>query len=920
MRAHKFHHLSLLLIALALLAVACSPTRNRWLNRNWHTMTGHYNVYFNGETKFIDAMETLQRSHQDDFGKILSVFPYGDESTQKGISGVMDEVIKKMSLTIQNHTVGTYTDDAYLLLGKAQYFKRDYYAALEPFQYINAKYKDGGLRPISTSWIAKCYMGLKKEGEAEAIMGLLLAEVDPIQLKGKLSSTNGKKLKISHADKADIYATAADISIKQENYTKAIEKLLVAVDNESRKPIRIRYHFILGQLYEQQGKTKEANKHFTKVLHMLAPYDFEFNASIHLARSYDSTDKSAVRSVRRSLKRMLRDDKNDGMYDQIYYELGNLEYKEKNRPEAIKAYKQAAAKSTKNANQKALAYLALANIYLEQPEYKLAQAYYDSAATSLRPDYKDYEKIMAKKSVLSELISNLVVIETEDSLQKLAMMSKADLEKKIDSWILNAKVQAEQKAKEEKRRKDIEKSNEANQSMPVSAANQIPGFGGGEAQWYFYNPTIMASGAQEFFSQRKWGQRPNTDYWRIAAKEKETPLAGGNTDQNGGGKTGTDSSAVKDSTSTTVSKNNEGSKAVSEDKQAWIANVPFGDAAMQKSKDKELEAYYNIGIIYDEKLNDQKEAIADFETMLSKFPGNEHEPEVLYRLYKLNTALKRKAKADDARAQLISKYPESPYALIVQNKGAKTADSDANREVVQLYENMYQAYQEGRYEEVKAKKMEAAKKYPGNSIQAKFELLNAMAIGKTEPQAQFKLALISITKEYAKTDVADRAQAILDYMKKQERAALPDSVRKELEPDFVVETAGAQYYILAIKNDKVDFTEFVGKISQFNDEFHQFDNLRSNTMLSNEGYQLLVVREFSDYPKAIAYIKDIEMTDFIRKQLKVEVPYLQFVISVNNFKKMLKEQKLESYEKIFRKQYAAAPVPPADGKPLPPKQ
>ena len=909
MKGIKTSYILFAFAGIIIFSLSCNPTRDRWINRNWHSLTGHYNVYFNGEKKFNDAMETLEKGNVDDFTKLIEVFPYGDEAAQKGVSGIMDDVTKKASLTIQFHTIGSFTDNAYLLLGKAQYFKRDYFAALEPFQYINSKYKDKGLRPVSISWVAKCYMGLNKEGEAEAIMGLLMNEVDPIQLKGKLAKTSSPQLKISNSDKSEIYATAAYIALKQKNYVKGIEKLVVANDFESRKPRRIRYTYLLAQLYQLQGKDKEANKYFKKILGMIAPYNFEFNASINLARSYDSTDKSAVRKVRRSLKRMLNDDKNDGLYDQIYYELGNLEKKEKNLPQAIKNYKLSASKSTKNPNQKGLSFLALANIFLEQPEYKLAQAYYDSAAGSFKKDYKDYESIMAKKTVLSELISNLIVIETEDSLQKLSGLKKEQLEKKIDEWILAKKTTDEQKSKADKKQKEIDKSNELNQSAP--AASPSAGFGGDVAQWYFYNPAIIASGSQEFFSSKKWGQRANTDFWRIAAKEKETPTA--EQTNTGATKQKTDSSTNdKSDTSSDVSeKRTDLKNNISSDRKAWIANVPFTNEETEKSNEKILEAYYNIGLVYDEKLNDQREAANSFNDLLKRFEGNKYEPEVLYRLYKIYSKHRlTTSKADECKAKLIAKYPQSPYALILQGKGLKTADSDPNKEVNLFYEKMYGFYENGNYTETKSMYLEARKKFPGNTIQAKFDLLNSLAIGKSESIENFKSALTSVVKEFPKTDVADRAQGILEAIQKHSISTLPDSIRYEIEPDFVVEQNGGQYYVFAMKNDKADFTDFVSKITQFNEEYHQFENLKSNTIISNEGYQLLLVREFTDLNVAMAFMKDIEITDFIKKQMKVETSYTHFIISVNNFKKLLKEQKLESYDKIFKKQYSSSATSP----------
>ncbi len=121
----------------------------------------------------------------------------------------------------------------------------------------------------------------------------------------------------------EMYATAADIAIKQGKYIPATGYMENALKYTSKKTQKIRYTYILGQLYLDQDSVKKANYYFSKILNMLAPYDFEFNASINIAKAFDPNDKNSVKKVRRSLKRMLKDRKNDGLYDQIYYELGN---------------------------------------------------------------------------------------------------------------------------------------------------------------------------------------------------------------------------------------------------------------------------------------------------------------------------------------------------------------------------------------------------------------------------------------------------------------------------------------------------------------------------------------------------------------------------------------------------------------------
>jgi tetratricopeptide (TPR) repeat protein len=884
------------LFAAAIMLLSCNPTKDKWLNRNWHTMTGRFNVYFNGDLKFQETMEVLESGHQNDFTKVLDVFPYGDEAASKGVAGQMDVVLKKVSVSIQSHYVGRYTDDSYLLMGKAHYFKRDYYAAMEAFQYINSKYKDKGLRPVSTAWIAKCYMGLKKVEEAEAVMGLLLSEEASKQKKVSLYHRIVPETPKDYT--REIYATAADIAIRQEKYITAADKLKTALKYTTRKKDKIRYTFILGQLYAGMDSIRLANKYFSKILGMNAPYDFEFNASLNLARSYDPKDLASVKRVRRSLKRMLRDDKNDGFYDQIWFELGNLEMKEKNVPAAIRAYKMSASQTGKNPNQKALAYLALGNIYLDLPDYKLAQAYYDSTAGSINPAYKDYQKIIDKKTVLSDLISNLVVIEREDSLLQLAKLSRPELERKIDQWIATAKADSALNAKRKKDQKDAAELAKLNPQQAPANANTA-GFGE-QGQWYFYNPTVMVAGASEFFSQKKWGPRANEDYWRIAAKEKErteeVPV-----DEKGEDRKPKDPDRKEDAVAEGAEKDKPAEVAapsISGDRQSWIKDVPFTKDAQEKSKDQLIEAYFNIGSIYDEKLKDAKEAIKDYELLLSRFPKNEHEPVVMYRLFKLYTDQKQTAKADAVKSRLLAEYPNSTYAMILQNKSVSSAETDANREVVVFYEKAYTHYANGEFSEVKRMKAEADRKFPGNSLQPKFDLLYAMSVGRTDSLTVFKKELSDLVARYPKTDVGDKAQDILDYIKKQSEVKVPDSLKPK-EPDFVIETPGPYYVVIAIRDDKLDMNELVGKITSYNEEFNQFDNLRANTMLSNEGYQLLMVREFKEMEKARAYNSDLKARNAVKKSLKYDGPHLSFVISSVNVKKLLKEQKIESYNKLF---------------------
>lgn len=896
----KYLSVASLALILLLVIAACNPTRDRWINRKWHTLTGHYNVYFNGELKFNEAVEGFEKGVANDFNRVLPVFIIPDETAAKGLTSTMDEVLKKTSKSIQNHTVGSYTDDSYFLMGKAQFYKGDYYAALESFQYINAKYPNSNLKKECTAWIALCYDGLKKTGEAEAVMGLLISEIDPVKLVGKKKLPEKyipKNERLKPSQLSFIYATAAHIYLKQEKYNLAAARLKVALVSTKNKPKRIRYNYILGQLFLMQDSIQQAKQNFTTVTRLLAPYDFEFNANLNLTRLYDPNNKAEVKQVKRSLKRMLSDDKNAELYDQVYYELARVEHRDKDIPNAIKHYQLSVAKTTKNQAQKAKSYLALGDIFLDVPDYKLGQAYYDSAATAIPKEDKNYKKVQDKRNVLSELISNILTIETEDSLQRLSKLSKVELEKRVDGWILAEKLRLEQEAKNAQLKKEREE--QAALNKPIGgAAPTLPTLGTTEqGQWYFYNTSVMNAGQQEFFSQRKWGRRENEDFWRIAAKEK---IKNQNATPDGQAKKDTAQQAKGEDGKQAPETVDLEKPKVSEDRAAWVKDIPYTAAEVDKSNDKIMEAYRNLGDIYAIKILDFKEAVKSYNTLLSRFPKTDYEPEVLYHLYKSYTELKETSKANQAKEELIKKYPESKYALILQNKPIQTAETSSNKELVKTYEHLYELYVAGDYKAVKEGKKEADKKFSGNAMQAKFDLLYALAVGKTDSLGAFKIELQDIVKAYPKTDVAERAQAILTLIQNPGARAKADSA--ENAPEFALNPEVAHYYVFASKAEKLDMNELLQKIINYNDEYHQLDALRANTLLSSDGYQLLYVREFPKLENAVKYMDGLNLTTFYKAYLPANTAFYHFAIPVDTFKKMMKEKKVEAYNKFFAEQ------------------
>jgi hypothetical protein len=78
------------------------------------------------------------------------------------------------------------------------------------------------------------------------------------------------------------------------------------------------------------------------------------------------------------------------------------------------------------------------------------------------------------------------------------------------------------------------------------------------------------------------------------------------------------------------------------------------------------------------------------------------------------------------------------------------------------------------------------------------------------------------------------------------------------------------------------------------------DKLRVNNLLTNDGYQLVYVVQFANLNNGMKYIAEIEKIDLIKNQMKFNGSYVHFIISVTNFRKMLKNQKTDAYNTFFQ--------------------
>jgi outer membrane protein assembly factor BamD (BamD/ComL family) len=860
----------LLLLGAALFSASCSTKKNTLVNRTYHNVTARYNGYFNATLKIQEGAKRLADSHVDQYDRILSVFRYGDAEKSKAIATVMDEAIKKSSVVIERHSMIIYglerckwIDENYLVIAKANFYKRDFFPAIESLQYVASEFKDNPSRYEALLWLMKVYMEQRNFADAENVLDYLNGEPN-----------FPKKLK------AELAATSASFYLQQKNFDKAISELNKAIKLTRKRADKTRYMFILGQLYQRQTDCRKAFALYGTVIKRNPVYEMAFNAKINRARCFDSRAAKGG-SVKAELMKMLKDDKNKEYLDQIYYALGTIALQEKDVELAIRYLNLSVRESTINTGQKALSYLELANVYFGRPDYRKAQLYYDSTITFLSKDHPDYSDVLLKRNSLNKLVKYLQVVETEDSLQKVAAMSPADRDRLIEKIIARQKEEDERKKREEE---ELKTQNALFSQQNGQAANNYTQGG----IWYFYNPSLISSGYTDFV--RKWGNRPNEDNWRRTAKEAVV----GEVLQEEQEQLDTVPAAPGDTSKPRV--------AGKYDKQKYYKNLPLGPKQMEKSNLRIIEAFYNISILYKEDIRDLGESVKSGEELLRRYPENQHKLAMYYSLYLSYGDMGNAEKSAYYRSLLLDKYPDSEYAqIILDPEYLKNSQARLNK-VQEYYKETYELYLKGSYDEVRRRRDEAMSLYPGNKMLPKFDYLLTLITGKTKGVQAYTAALREIAQKYPDHEVKGKAEETLEYIAQMKNRTYentaPDEQPREiyrLAPDTV------HHFVIAFPL-QVDAAQIKARLQEFSKRQYGESPFDLSIAVLDEKRHAVIVKQFADkdagqdYQFALREDKDA-LAGLDKNSLE------QFVISPDNLDTLLKDKDVATYMIFYRLNY-----------------
>lgn len=872
---HKLKYRILLSGISLLFLYSCTQYKNAFVNRTYHNLTAHYNVYFYAHESLKEGISKIEQTNKDDYTRILPIFIYPTKESAKSTFPEMDRAIKKASSAIQKHAIkdkhskveipntGKWIDDSWNTIGKAHFYKREFFSGVEAFEYVQAVYKSKQ-KYEAWLWLAKSYLELNALTQAQNYLHLCENEKKfPKEFRGHFE------------------ALYAEFYMKQNAYDDVIKKLKEAIKYTKEKTYKARYHFILGQLYEMKDDAAKAKIHFMAAIKNKPIYDMVFYAK--MKESLLLKDPASIARAKKELLRMTKDIKNEDLKDVIYYTLGQMEEKEKNIDKALEYYTLSVRNSLSNQQQKAKSYLKLADINFERENYTPSAAYYDSTVALIKEDFPDYSEITSKQKSLKALVTQIMIIKSEDSLRRVAEMDTAQRNQFIRNII--AKVKEEELKAEELKQQAASNTQAGNTGM---FNPQLSGQGTG--QWYFYNNLLKAQGLNDFI--KRWGaMRKNEDNWRRSNKAQSFDVTDGAPDSKDTTRAKKDSLALK--------------SADVHQPEYYLKNLPFTRADRDSSDKRILEAFYALGSIYREQLNNTRKSAETFEEMNRRFPKNKYEPPSYYQMYLIYLAQKNDTKAQRAKDYILTNYPGSDYARIINDPNFASSASAQKNVIESYYAQTYELFAQKKYNEAYERSRDGLVRFGTNDYTAKFAFLKAMSEGYLFGIDSLEKGLIHVTAKYTKSEVYEPAKAMLDAVKKQKKTYSPLDTLKDpanLPPTLYAFNETAPHYCLIVLHQTKLVNTLKESISDFNSQY--FSTNKYELVTLPKGDKIFInIRTFKNKDDAMEYYtflntRQAEVFSGIDKK-----DYQIFVITPENVTVLLSRQDVEEYKAFFNAKY-----------------
>ena len=883
---HRWVALYSVLIVFLLGFYGCTTQRDGRFYRAYHNTTSRFNGFHFARLAMEEADEKLAETHEENWDEVIPLFLYGSEDQADFLYPLMERAIEKCSRVVDRHAMtpprsqqkdfkrpqlNRWIDDNYTLIGKGHFYKGDLAKAEEVFKYLQRKHKEPDSQVAAGAWLARTYMAMENMPKANSALLKAVGERDA-----------------SDELRADAFLVQAEFLLTQDNVEEAIRYIERAIPKIKPKRDRARPLFVLAQLKREYGSNREAIELFEEVVKLKTPYEMEFQARMQQALAFDRRRGDSM-EIKELFFDMLEEDRNEDYRDQIYYALAQIELEELNRDECMGYLRDALAENSGNRRPRMKSFLSLADLHLEDREYELAQAYYDSTLANMNEDHPRYQEVSNNAKSLTELVEQLMVVVRNDSLRDICNLDEDARYVRMEEIIEGLRVAQEEAAAEAERLAE----------EALSESLSVPG---AATAFWPYNPNLREKGRQDFLSQ--WGDRPLEDHWRRSRR-----LASG---------FGTIENVAEEVASVDLLASG-GELPTPEE---LLESLPCSEEQRAAADVETATAVYQSGVIYKEKLDDTDNAIEAWVDLLDRYTESAEHPLAHYQLYRTYLFLEETENYQNPFCgtcnsqywadQISLLYPDSEWAQLVENPDFVDFEEQRRIDELVAYEaHLIRYYNQKDYQELLTEINVLLDTVPNHTQECRYRFLRAQCVGWLDGRVRGRENYISALKDVvASCDSSDQALAAQDILfglgvgdSQKTKGKNTDAVPKVDDyGNFKDNPVLEHYFAVVIPVSEGGSDETKADLADFNRQFFASANLRVTSNLMDRENQLVLVKAFPRKDRAMDYFKVLStnresMIDFNTSGFEM------FVIHTENYVELFKGKDIDGYSKFFEEVY-----------------
>lgn len=963
---------SILTLALFLLfaSLSCTTTKRKGevskIKKFYHNTTAKYNGYFNANELVDEALFQLENSYEDNYNQLIPIYKWAASPQVESQYSTLDTAIKKVSVVVSLHTEAKWTDDCYLLAGRAHYIKRDYEEAERTLEYLVNEFDP--TNPSSRFWefrqdeIRKEKQQEKKEARKERrkkkkaekkAREKARKERKKERKRRKKARKKGKRVERSKTSEEKEKEELAQLSEKVESEASETRNALYepAFDSDDYTKWGHEPAFKEGQLWLARTYIARDNFNAAKNLLKRLMYDEKLDKDVaeltHSSMAEMYLKQREYELAIPHLENALNVGRSRNQNARYAYLLGQLNQLTGNTKKSGEYYAEAGKLSNRYEMEFAAKVNQILNEYFnglesrtdsygridkmlsDSKNYEYAdQLYYAKAQMAKEAGDMDEARTFLAKALENNTGNKTIVLEAYYTLGSYYFEEDDFREAKLyhDSIMQVMPKTDPRYVKTRKRHKSLEIIDEQQRifanndssliiaEMTVSERAELIEKRRAQQQREIDREerakAISSQGVQPGNSGPVAGSKPSSffayDQQKVQRGLFDFQRSWGDRklrdDWRRNSRSDSGEERVESDIALEKEEQNPGLQDGKLEGEELLGDYPKTQVEKAAVRQELVDAMYTLAVTYRERLQRSDLAVDLLEDLVRRFPRSTKEIEALYSLILAYRDMGNKEKEEEYRLLLIERYPQSKFARIVQDPDFINELQQEERKLENHYRKAYLTFESGNYERARSLSEQGLRM---NVTDESYMPKFMMIKAMTAGKVEGREAYTRELTDLVKTyERSDEAARAREIIRFLGGSGTAFVQTEGQMGDFKLENDKLHYVLAVLYNSRdLDMNRCKIMVSDFNKEYYDLKKLAVSNIFLDLNSGIPLIIVRSFENKANAMKYYQTVKQESENFLPENAKYDLFAATQRNYRVILKQRTIEGYRPFFEEYY-----------------